>query len=290
MKKLFVLLLCLALALPGACAEGLGGLSGIGGLPTITAPTSKDAGVLPDPEALLGEKGTLYAEDYLFSASYTCSVYLYSPSSDMASFLAAYRTQAEANSFTVEDTEVEGYRALSLSYDGKKALLLPEYSGYIMLMVENGMVFGEPLPEGNYIQFTRNGRKITSTGAPSCEKNRRSTGSSTSYEINYYFTDEPITLFEFSFPTYAQTGDVFHVTKNSLLDGVTFYTQQESFLVCYNLSAAHQLTSSTDFLTIKITKLEKTSSRIYIEGTFEGSFNAGSTTYEDGSFRVEMVQ
>lgn len=289
MKKLFVWLLCAAMLVSCAGAEGLSGLSGIGGLPKIDAAADINAGVLPDPANLLGTEGTLYAEDYLFAAGYVCSVYLYQPGGT-ADFLAEYQAQAEANGYTVTGTEVEGYAALALTYGEQKALLLPEYDGYIMLLVENGMVFGEPLPEGNYLQFTRNGRKITSAGAPECEKGRRSTGTSTYYEISYYFTEEPITLFKLEFPDYAQTGDEFHVTKSSLIDGLYFYTAQESHLVFYNSGYDHQMTSSSDFFTVKITKLEKTSDRVYIEGTFEGSFNAGDTLYEDGSFRAEMVR
>lgn len=282
MKKL-ALLLCLML-LP--CVAFAGGLPDIGGgLPTITTTDTGDAGVLPDPADLLGE-GTLFAEDYAY-AGFTSTVYLYKLPADAASFLTEYQSLAATNGFAVENTTADGYAALSLTHGGKKALLFPEYSGSVMLMVENGMVFGEPLPEGNYVQFTRNGRKIVTDSEPSCHKKTRSIGTSHMFAISTYFQEEPITGFELAFPDHAQTGDEFRVTKGNLMDGLYFRTTEEGSLIFYNVAEDANLLSSEDFFVVKITKMEKTTDTAYIEGTFEGSFNRGELLYEDGSFRVE---
>lgn len=284
MKK-FALLLCLML-LP--CVAFAGGLPDIGGgLPVITTTETGDAGVLPDPADLLGE-GTLFAEDYAY-AGFTSTVYLYKLPANAEAFLTEYQALATTNGFAVENTTADGFAALSLTHGGKKALLFPEYSGAVMLMVENGMVFGEPLPEGNYVQFTRNGRKITSTQTqkPSCYKETRSIGTSHMFKIKAIFEEEPITRLELAFPDHAQTGDEFRVTKGNLMDGLYFYTTEEGSLIFYNVAEDANLLSSEDFFVVKITKMEKTTDKAYIEGTFEGSFNRGELLYEDGSFRVE---
>ena len=282
MKKL-ALLLCLML-LP--CVAFAGGLPDIGGgLPTITTTDTGDAGILPDPADLLGE-GTLFAQDYAY-AGFTSTVYLYKLPANAEAFLTEYQSLATANGFAVENTTADGFAALSLTHSGKKALLFPEYSGSVMLMVENGMVFGEPLPEGNYVQFTRNGRKITSTQEPSCYKKTRSIGTSHMCAISTYFSEEPITGFSLAFPDHAQTGDEFRVTKGNLMDGLYFYTTEEGHLIFYNVAEDTNLLSSEDFFVVRITKMEKDADTAYIEGTFEGSFNRGELLYEDGSFRVE---
>lgn len=282
MKKI-ALLLCIILLLP--CVAFAGGLPDIGGtLPNLNPTPTGDPGVLPDPAELLGGEGTVFAEDYTFSADMICTVYLYQMPGDVSAFLTEYQRLAETNGFAVSDTQVQGFDALSLTYDGKKALLLPEYSGSAMLMVENGMVFGEPLPQGCYIQFTRNGRKITSTSDPDCKKDSYSFGSwPRMIKIDYYFEEEPITLFTVGFPASAQTGDEFRATKSKQTTGMYFYTAEEGLL--YYLE--DDLDSSADYFVVKITKMEKTADTMFIEGTFEASFRKGALLYEDGSFRVE---
>ena len=281
MKKL-ALFLCLALVLP--CVASAGGLPSIGGgLPNIAPAPAGDAGVLPDPADLLGE-GTVFAEDYPY-AGILCTVYLYKIPGNVNGFLGEYQALAQANGFAVESTQVEGFQALSMTYGGKKALLFPEYSGSTMLMVENGMIFGEPLPEGNYVQFTRNGRKISPVSSISCKKEWVHDAM---YYIQCWFDESPIDLFDLKFPDYVQTGDEFLVKKGQLMNSIYLYTDTDGLLISYDSSSSpnYGFKNSDDFFRIKITKVEKTSGSILIEGTFEGSFNRGEVVYEDGSFRV----
>lgn len=281
MKKL-ALLLCLIL-LP--CAASAGGLPVIGGgLPNITPTVTGDAGVLPDPADFLGE-GTVFAQDYLYSG-FTFTVYLYKIPGNVSAFLTEYRTLAQANGFAVENTQTEGFDVLSLTYGGKKALLFPEYSGSTMLMVENGMVFGEPLPEGNYVQFTRNGRKVSPVRRLSCKKEWVHDAM---YYIQCWFDESSVDMLTLKFPDYVQTGDEFLVKKGQLMNSIYLYTDTDGLLISYNSSSSpnYGFKNSDDYFRIKITKVEKTSGSTLIEGTFEGSFNRGEVVYEDGSFRVE---
>lgn len=292
MKKAMVFLLCMMLLLP--CAAQAGGLPDLGGLPDISGGglpeiNAGNAGVVPDPADMLGDEGTVFAKDYVYG-NMECTVYLYKIPADENAFLTQYQAAAEANGFTVSTESVDGYNALALSYEGKQALLLPEYSGSVMLMVENGLTFGQPKPEGYYISFVRNGREIVSTGSPECEKDRSTLGGTNMFSVSYYFREEPITLFTIAFPDYAQAGDVFTSNKNNLTDGMVLYTAEEEFLMLNSLSNAHQFKSNSDFFTIEITLVEKDENQIILEGIFEGSFNNGQTTYEDGSFRVMMLR
>ena len=260
-----------------ASASGLPSIGG--GLPNINGGTTGDPGVLPDPAELLGE-GTIFAEDYDY-AGFTSTVYLYKIPADVNSFLASYQSLAAANGFAAEQVTADGFMALSLTYEGKRALLFPEYSGSAMLMVENGMVFGEPLPEGNYVQFTRNGRKINIVSSISCKKEFVHDWM---YYIQCWFDESPIDYFVLKFPDYAQAGDEFHINKKKSMNSLYLYTDDD-LLIYYN--STNGFKNSEDFFNIKITKVEKTGGSVLIEGTFEGRFNRGELLYEDGSFRVE---
>ena len=275
MKKL-ALLLCLILLLP--CVASASGLPSInGGLPSIN-PATGDPGVLPDPADLLGE-GTVFAEDYPY-AGFTCTVYLYKMPVSTTAFLTEYQSLAKANGYTAEIATVDGFKALSMTYEGKKALLFPEYSGSVMLMVENGIVFGEPLPEGNYVQFTRNGRKINAVRSISCKKEYVHDWM---YYIQCWFDESPIDYFVLKFPDYAQAGDEFFINNKKSMNSLYLYTD-DNLLIYYNSTDGFK--NSEDYFKIKITKVEKTAGSVMIEGTFEGHFNRGELLYEDGSFRV----
>lgn len=276
MKKL-ALLLCIILLLP--CVASASGLPSIsGGLPVID-PATGDPGVLPDPADLLGE-GTVFAEDYPY-AGFTCTVYLYKSPMNTNAFLTEYQSLAKANAFTVEITTVDGFKALSMTYEGKKALLFPEYSGSVMLMVENGMVFGEPLPEGDYVQFTRNGRKINIVSSVTCKKEYVHDWM---YYIQAWFEESPIDYFVLKFPDYAQAGDEFYINNKKSMNSLYLYTDDD-LLIYYRSTDGFK--NSEDYFKIKITKVEKTGGSVMIEGTFEGRFNRGELLYEDGSFRVK---
>ncbi len=298
-KRVLVLLLVFALVLPTTSAwaaegegGGLGGLigGGLSGLRSDEEQGTGDPGVVVDPAELLGTEGTVLQEDYQFSANYICTAYVYDMPADADSFVSAYTQRMEDNGFTAEQTPVDGIDGWSYTWtDGTYALLVPDFDGSLLLLVQNGMTFGEPLPEGYYIRFTRNGRTLEGTWSSkeaSCEETSRPIGTSHSFSIGYYFSRAEITLFGISFPSYAQAGDEFYVTRHDLIDGVTFYTNEEGFLVQHNLSQAHQMESDEDHLRIKINDMYEADGGTAIEGEFDGSFNRGETVYADGSFRV----
>lgn len=284
MKKLLCVLICAVMLMcSSALAAGLPQISG-GTLPAING--GGTTGVLPDPADLLGREGEIFERNYEYGVGYTCTVYLYPQPADTSAFLTAYQQSAEANGFKVDFGQSSGEEAMQLTCGGKTALLFPNYSGTTMLMVENGMTFGEALPEGCYAQVTRNGRKMA-TNDPGCNK---SSYPFDAYEMVFCFDEAPISYMNLDFPDYAQEGDYFHLTRDDLEDGLIFYTEEEEFLIYRDYEYDNRLESLADYFTLEITKMEKTNTHVYIEGTFEGSFDAGEILYEDGSFRVEMLR
>ncbi|MCC8046073.1 MAG: hypothetical protein LIP12_11325 [Clostridiales bacterium] len=292
--KVFVCVIALVLAMgcPGmAYASGLSGLeSSEGGLSGLTEEENENDSVVPDPEEILGEEAVSIQEDYAYSNSYICTAYMYAQPDDLIAFTESYLEAAEANGFTAEEETIEGYSAWTLTCtDGSYAIFIPDFDGQVLLLVENGMEFGEKQPEGYYLTMKRNGRELNATWddkETSCTEVSRSTGTSKSFEISYYFSRAEITLFELRFPNYAQAGDEFYVTKDSLMDGLYLYTSEEGSLVFYDSSHHHQMENSNDYFCVKITDMYENSDGTVIEGIFEGSFNKGTTTYMDGSFRV----
>ena len=289
MKRMMLVMLALVLCLPlQALASGLPNLGG-SGLPQINveaAPT----GVLPDPADLGGERGETFATDYKYTADFICTVYTY-PRMD-AAFVDKYTAAAVEAGYALEETELEGFQVRRFTFDGKSVLLFPDYSGVTMLMVQNGIAFGEPLPEGDYIAFTRNGRPIaTPEGARiSMSKGTGFFGMGETFKVEYYFREEPVTLFTLAFPAYAREGDEFKVSAKQTIKCLSLYTSEDEFMVHHEDNHGDEMEGSADYYNLKITKLVKTDSLVQVEGTFEGVFNNGSLTYEDGSFRAEMAR
>jgi len=286
-KQLLAFLLALVLALPApVCASGLSGLGGDG----LSGLHAGESGVLPDPGEILGEEGSIVKENYSFAANYLCTAYAYPLAKDADAFRQEYISRARRGGFAAEETTVEGYDALRLALpDGAYALLLPDFDGQMLLLVQKGMAFGQPKPEGFYLRMKRNGRELSASFGShetSCRETTRSTGSSHSFEISYYFSRAEITLFELRFPSYAQAGDTFYVTKDSLLDGMYLYTSEEETLVFFDSPYYHHMKNSKDYFRVHITDMVKTSDGLVIEGEFDGSFDKGQILYTDGSFRV----
>lgn len=299
MRRLTALLLSLVLFLPAAA-----GASGLGGL--RDAVLSQSGGSIPDPASLLGQEGELIRENYEFIEGYYFSAYLYpQPTNETTEdFLDHYEQLVEARGLEKQMTQIEGYDGLAVFVDDDHcAILIPDFDGKILLLVSNGTDFNgasksasasptaapEPEEAGYYLRVKRNGRQLEyawNSHQTSCKEVTRSIGTSKSFEISCIFQRAEITLFTLCFPNYAQTGDEFYVTPNSLIDGLYFYTAEEGSLVFYDASYEHKMKGGKDFFRVSITRMEHTEDGLVIEGAFEGSFQNGTILYEEGSFRV----
>lgn len=277
MKRILIFLFCLLLILP--CTATAGGLGGLGGLPVIETPKSADDGVLPDPADLLGSAGTLYAENYTFAPDFICTVYTYDLPGN--NFLANYLEQAQANGFTATETTVEGYAAYRLENGGLAALLLPEYSGVMMLLVQNGITFGEPLPE-YYLRMVYNGREVLTD-----KMDFMKSYDSYAYQFDYFDTEQIPGHMEMRFAKTLRAGDEYTWTPSSPPDYLSFYTDTDSFLLLYNNYLRQgEWGGSSDYFHLKIVTKEDTPSGLLVEGRFDAILNYAETTIENGSFRI----
>lgn len=289
MKRFFLCLLALMLCLSTtASAAGLGGLGGLGGgLGGLVAPAAEPNGVLPDPADTLGSEGTVLMEDYQFSAGYLCTAYTYPMPADMSQFIASYGAAAEANGYTVTEETVDGLPGYRIALaEGPYALMVPDFQGVLLLLVQKDMAFGEAAPEGYYLKVTRNGREMMVEN-PECEESTRLTGTSKSFEITAFFDRAEIYMFEICFPNYAQAGDEYKVTNKSLIDGISFYADKDGGLLVYH-DTGNKMDGPQDYFRVKITDMYRDENNYgtVIEGNFDASFRRGELTYTDGEFRV----
>lgn len=281
MKKISVSalcsLLCFLLCMPCfASAQGLGGLGS--GLPDVSAAADGESGVLPDPAELLGCEGTLFAEDYDFAADFICSVYTYEQTADDA-VLSAYLDQAAANGFTASETTVEGYAAYRLEYGDLAALLLPDYDGLTMLLVQNGVTFGEPLPE-YYVRMDYNGREVLTDGLDFMRSY-----DAYQYKFEYFDPEQSPSYFEMRFPKSMRAGDDLTWTPDDPPEYL--YVYDGSILMNYQaFTRRGEWGGSSDFFQLKIVEKEETPQGLVIEGRFSATLDYASITIENGAFRI----
>lgn len=351
MKKLRTLLLMLllaALSANAALGEGLngladlaetpaptqapaeeesdaGGLSGLYGLMPVPseepeAGADPSRGILPDPQDLLGTASSTM-EDYAFSEDYRCSVYYYPLPADDNAFLLDYTEKARERGFSVEKTVLEGYDAWKFVYGDLYAMLVPQYMGVTLLLTENGMRMGDPLPEGTYLRVRRNGVLNEKTDLDAVNY----VFSSSKYEgnvsrlIEIDFTKDVTAASEYAkLDLYSLTlnlpdpkegaqyefnldfspesavalstdkdGDLYHVyhAAESVYNPYNFFD--------YTIVEKHNTAfkDEQDFFRLNITSVTKNETgQIWnIEGTFEGRFKGGALNYTDGSFRVMYI-
>lgn len=291
MKRIAALLMVLAILLPCAgVASGLSGLTGGGLSGLLTQEVTGDADVVPDPAELLGKSGSVLQKDYAVTADYICTAYTYPLATDVNAFVAEYAAEAKKNGFTAEQTSMDGFDGWAYTAsNGKQAMLFPQFEGVTLLLVENDMQFGKPARTDYYISFKRNGYEIEGTwddNEAGATEERRSNGTSTSFEIFSMLKRAPIGNISIGFPNYVREGDVFHATRGNLINGVSFYTDKDGLLVYHDVAVDCAIESGSDYLTIEIGSMEEVKQGIVFEGTFEASFNHGDLMFTDGEFRV----
>lgn len=278
MKKMVALLLALMLCFVSACAcaAGLAGLGG--GLAGLVPGGSK---ALPDPAEVTEKTGALLSADYAFAADYLCDAYVYAPVGNVQNFMDQYTILCRNAGYSVNKTVVDGADGYSIQNgSGPYAMLVPEYGGQMMLLVQKGMNF-ELKKKTNYA---------------TCMYNNRD------YELEVYFTDTwdffkaytitfkaeraPFELIAISFPQYARSGDAFYSNKKE---------KNESFFVLYDNDryilapeGSDDIDGAKDFALLKIDKFENVDEGILVEGVFDGSFSNGGVVFENFVFSAIM--
>ena len=276
MKRICTLLLCVLLFLPlTASASGLGGR----GRPSFEG-TSGDAGVLPDPADLTGSEGTVYAKNYNFSSDFICTVYTY-PLPD-AGFLDAYLNQAKANGFKTTETEVEGYAAWRLESGGLAALLLPQYGNVMMLMVQNGMTFGDPLPE-YYMRMVYNGREMM---VDSKGLDLMRSYDAYQYKFDCFAFDQVPGHVSIRFPKFMQAGEEYTWTPSNPPEYMYLYIDGSLLLDYQSFTRSGEWGGKNDYFHLKIVSKNETAQGLVIEGRFDGILDYASVKIENGAFRI----
>lgn len=299
-QKAFLILFCLVIYSGSALAGGLNGLivpsepatTGIEGLVGSQVSTQ-----LPDPAAVLGTTGTVFAENYEFITGYFCTVYSYPTPNSETKFVNEYSAAAKEAGYTVASSsipEMSGLSGYSVQNGmGKTAYIALGVQGdKLFLMVENGMDF-TPQEKVNYIAFTLNGETIELPYSFTLNINNRS----------LYFTGDlghsGYNDVQLSLPDVYQAGSTFYADRGSYVSGFEIYVNKgyreidllherpKDYSARDNMFYREDaLTGDGDFVYLTIDFLEETSSTIHIKGTLEGSFYDGELTIADGCFNV----
>lgn len=281
MKKHFALLLALLLCLSiaPALAAGLSGLGG-GGLDGLI-PVKDEP--LPDPSEALGELGELLMADYAFAEDYICDAYVYDRPGSVNNFVDKYAQLCRDAGYSIAETTVDGEAGYSIQNgSGPYALLVTDFDGQMLLLVQKGMDFTPEKPT-NYATCLYNGRE--------CELTVSSTDTwafVNAYSIMFRAERAPFKYFTLYFPQHARSGDEFYVDKDSFIKGFEVSLENSTWLVSsqqkYYGGRDDEIEGSKDFGRLKITTLKDTEDGLLVEGCFDGSFNKGDLTIEDFVF------
>lgn len=288
MKKLCVLLLALMIALTGtALAGGLGGLGGGttgGGLDGLISSTT----LLPDPCLAIVEDdpdmvGKLYRADYQFSEDYLCDAYLYPYLGK--GFVSKYTSILKDFGYTITETKVDGVDGYSIQRgDGLEALLILNFDGQTLFLVEKGMDFVLT----NVMTCSYNG--TATKGYLWLKSTPGKYVLSNSWGMTFKGVNAQFDRLQFDIPDYAVAGDIYEIlsTGDAYEDlKLTLWpkTGNPVALLYDNASwRQDEINSNKDHVTFEITRLEETSQGTLVVGTFEGSFDSGKYKFEYGSF------
>lgn len=292
MKRLLVWLLILALMLPAsACAGGLGGLKENGKLSALTGEKA-DPYYVPDPAMYYDVgAGEVIERDYAFTEDFICTVYAYPlPEFDYA---FEYCDAAETLGFVTEYVRVEGYEAIKLSLeDGRYALLIPDFDGTMLMLVQNGLSYGVPNSDRFYLSVTRNGEPLSCVfqdGEISCRKVTSADETQYDIEITGTFSNADISTLVLRFPYDLEPGDYSSARYSKLKSELYLYTEEEGRLVDYG-SEQNRLTSEKDYLSLWIFSMYESEEGLVIGGEFYGLFDDGNIFYNDGMFHILLKE
>lgn len=286
MKRLIALLMACMLLPVSAFA---GGLSGLMGEMQVS---------LPDPAAVLNVKGSLFKTDYAFNSEYLCDAYLYEYAN---ANVQTYLTAVENAGYQTRPVLIDGQHGYYLSINDQKAMLVPAFSGKLLLLVEKGMSFDgtmiagtlpsltdppaaqpEEPEEDEYIHFTYNGRTYKCT-SPMYTNGREPIHNA--YKIWLTVHNCPIDSINFTIPDYAAAGDSFVAARTLTVPGLEFYVFEDGdYGKCYvsELGEFHSFgfANSTDYYVLNVESVELDGGVYVIKGTIRARFLYDTISYE----------
>lgn len=284
MKKLFALLLALSLCLAcaAASAAGLSGLGG-GGLAGLGGGSTDEP--MPDPSKVLDSYGQLLQADYAFAEDYLCDAYVYERPSNTSDFIDRYTTACRKAGYSVTETTVDGAAGYSIQNgSGTYALLVPDFDGQLLLLVQKGMDF-DYQERTNYAACVYNNRDYELSVFSTDDY-----ASTNSYSISFKAERAPFKYIDIYFPQHARSGDVFSVSGQKYIEGFEASLDNSRWLV----SSVEGLTSnyryddidpkSDDFATLELYTVKETDDGLLVEGCFNCTCDSGDTVFEDFVF------
>lgn len=102
---------------------------------------------LPDLQPFLNVQSQQQMTDYAYSSEYVCNVWFFPRNSYTEAGCGYWLLDCLEEGFTLSKTQVEGYGAYIVKApSGPYAMLLPDYGGTAMLMVETTLPYAPALP------------------------------------------------------------------------------------------------------------------------------------------------
>lgn len=289
MKKTSILLLTFLLTLllcSSACAAGLSGLGGSDNAGELDNLNQRGKpGLLPDPIIAMenpADIGTLLQADYAFSDDYLCDAYVYPRQTSR--FYSSYSSVLRAFGYTMTETTVDGLEGYSISWgDGKEALLVKDFDGQMLFLVEKGMDFVLT----NVASCVYNGDDYTMylhfSDTPDEYPHDR-------WGATYKLDDGSFELWSIDIPKSARTGKIYEIADESdCFDGLQMeykanYKYKTLLYDSVSLYRTDGIRNSRDYAIITVTRMEDTPRGKLIVGTFEGSFYKSDDVFENGTF------
>lgn len=334
-RYLALLLAMLLLCMPALAEEEFSGLNALAEL----VPEEKAGGLdalmellppepLPDPAELVGSEGSLLAEDFQYSADYLCDAYLYANPENWDGFFLNYEAMLVESGYTATLTEDGGrvvYR-LEQAGTGECALLVPNFQGHMLLLIQQGMAFAAaaeepaaapdptlkptaeptpeptpeptaeltpaPTPEEDYLQVTCNGWDVRMHGFVHTKDD---IGALRRYSLWFQKSDDMyIDNIWIYFPRYIQAGTEYYASLENPNSSASIQVEGSELNGDYVSSAKsgstykEAITSKGDYFYLMIESITETEDTAVITGTFEAQFLNGSEVLENGSFRATV--
>lgn len=113
----------------------------------VLLPACCFAAPLPDLAPFLNAEGRQQLADYAYSDEYLCNVWVFPRNSYTEAGCGYWMLDCLESGFALHKTSVEGYDAyVAADSAGRSAMLLPDYGGVVMLMVETTLPYAPALP------------------------------------------------------------------------------------------------------------------------------------------------
>lgn len=202
---------------------------------------------LPNPGTYFGTAETLASEGYKYKGR-VYDVYYYDSVPGWNSYMNEWLMACESAGFTWEAEKIDGNQAYVITSGKGQALFFPEYSGTIMLMIENTLEMEKAEPIDKELEFKTirmvfNGTQYTFTNAEAFKLN----GSIVckGYDVSHNM------LGWVYLPTYIETGSHYRITKE---DANEYGTYDFTFLIeiGHDQYSAMKFTGPGDYIDVTI--------------------------------------